>query len=1041
MKKISLILFMILVSSSMVFAEEVGKITYTEGRVDIVKAGSNMAAPLREGETISVGDSIRTKSNSKAEAVFNDKSSVRMAQNSRVEIKDYQLDEKNKRKTANIMLDRGKIRTKISKMSDSADFVISTPNAQGKVKGSDIFAFYQAGTSGMLVSEGRLAVVNTMQPQAELIVPAGNSVLIPSEELPKGPRPYFELEKKMYEKDTAIPASLPKKEEVTTIKGAISKISGEVKITRKGEDTSHKASINEIISEGDKIVTGDNGFVEIRLDNGNALNLKPNTDLVFVRMAINMKTGQYENTFSSSMGKIKSRIENLKAGSTFSISTPTAVSGARGTIMYLAITPTMIQSFFEGGEGYLQSLISGLEKTVAAGYNAYADDKGSIPDPIPTSDEERVGWGGGWNGEGVAEGYSSPEGGIGIYLTTDDETGIIGRSDPETPTSEGFNPFSDVPFGIPTSGGPVTVVTEPITSSGVLINDIFSYDEQVVDGVFEGLIAVVNTFWNGASADFISAGNFSSDGNDKFTWHSGYLYSYDPANETYTTYDGGAFRGLTGGIGFEADDIAVLDGLAKVIYIDPDGNAGIAGGDLAGIYSNPFGTYLVGGTFTGREISTEIGIPPESLIDSIDERTLDLYFAMPILYENGGVDIDYLDGIKVGISGQDWGIFGIKFGGEYEDESSSTFGSLIFGGLEAEGEEWVGIVAGLKNPDSGAISGIFRGIFSEGRGEGTLIGSMSSDIIGLADSESGWQAVGIGEWDAALALEPVSTIIYQSPVTGFGIEGMAFSFYKQKNGICFIELTGEDGVNGSDFKVAVAGYGDFRYGDASLISIKGTHADNIIDAVFNGIWLSATEDDKARAGTMTGDVVGYIDVEDGGINSWQAVGAGEWVEVTELLDMGQLGFNMTTLGNFVSMPITEVYSSTLTGAGAFTNPAGGAISLTMDMSLYATAPDALQGIWSALINGTYISPQAQAPGENWTWTAIVNNGPSETATLTGTQWQDNQWLANVSGTTETGTNFTGQAGGTYGDGNFSGVGAGKWNAPISSSVTTTIDIQ
>jgi len=232
--KMLLVLLAISLIPTYVFADEVGKITYLEGRVDIFKQSSEKGQSAREYDTLSIGDSVRTKSNSKAEIKFKDNSIARLAQNSKITIQDYQLNEKGQRKSAAIALERGKVRTIIAKMPHPADFDIITPNAKGIVKGSDIFTFYQAGSSGMLVAEGALSVVNMAHPETPTLIPSGNSVLIPLEKLPEGPRPYLDLEEKLHEQDTDIPFSAVKAQKISTITAQIAKFQGEVKVITKG---------------------------------------------------------------------------------------------------------------------------------------------------------------------------------------------------------------------------------------------------------------------------------------------------------------------------------------------------------------------------------------------------------------------------------------------------------------------------------------------------------------------------------------------------------------------------------------------------------------------------------------------------------------------------------------------------------------------------------------------------------------------------------------------------------------------------------------
>jgi hypothetical protein len=97
----------------------------------------------------------------------------------------------------------------------------------------------------------------------------------------------------------------------------------------------------------------------------------------------------------------------------------------------------------------------------------------------------------------------------------------------------------------------------------------------------------------------------------------------------------------------------------------------------------------------------------------------------------------------------------------------------------------------------------------------------------------------------------------------------------------------------------------------------------------------------------------------------------------------------------------------------------------MDISFYAQNALDLNGIWAALFNGSY---SGYTGGSNWN--INYSNEAGVNATLTGTEWSEGQWMANVSGTAPGDVNFNGQAGGTYTGteaGTFEGAGAGTWN--------------
>jgi len=788
-------------------AGEVGKITYTEGRVERLSPDSGAAMPLSENDSVSVGDSIRTKSNAKAEITFNDKTVVRVAQNSKVDIKDYQLDAENKRKTATIEIERGKARSIIAKMPDKADFIITTPNARGTVRGSDVIAFYQAGNSGMLVNEGKLNIMSLSHPESSLDITPGNSVVVPLEDLPKGPRPYLEIEKKLHEQDTNIPVTI-RKEKSSVIKAVIAKMSGDVKVTKKGSISASAASVNDILGDGDKIETGTDGIVELKFDNGNALNMKPGSNLTITKLAMDLSTGEYENLFESTAGKIRARIEGLKGKSRFEIKTPTAVSGARGTIMYLEITPTTMRVFFEGGNGSLNNIISGLQKAVAAGENAYADNGGNISDPQPTSDVDRETFGEGWDPGTGTEGYSAPERTAGMYVSGDETGGarIVGGVI-EPPVAGGMGPLNDVQFNQVFGGSqnpPVPVPVEDVTSGADLSAATAHYG--TVNGFIEGtgLARIVDTFWNGQTATLISAGNYGSDdGAEPFLWGS-VAYSRDPVTGALLTYDGGAFLAIVGGIGGSG----IMEGLLQGIYIDPAGNAGIVqGDDMAGSYSRDEGVSLLGGTLMGSQMPEEenIGVaavdffPSLWVNEDVEELADYVYQIWPdeggdtlLRTSNGNSDSASIDDDAVMLSGlfgefggsmttigeegmgrmatfslvnrdldmpeaQDWGIFLSGFLGSYAGPVAAGWTGAI-GGRVNFGAYYNDALAQFKDDEgywlADLVSGTWNGDHSLGAqiANGTFIsyakiGTVSGGLLGTYDDNGTWQAIGLGTWD------------------------------------------------------------------------------------------------------------------------------------------------------------------------------------------------------------------------------------------------------------------------------------------------------
>jgi len=222
---------------------------------------------------------------------------------------------------------------------------------------------------------------------------------------------------------------------------------------------------------------------------------------------------------------------------------------------------------------------------------------------------------------------------------------------------------------------------------------------------------------------------------------------------------------------------------------------------------------------------------------------------------------------------------------------------------------------------------------------------------------------------------------------------------------------------------------DGRDEGALLLSMKTNDWSlNRVNGTIEGITLDVHGQGELAGSKVNGQVRGcYIDVPVGIEGSWQAASCGDWVEVNNSLDWSTLA-NLTAdiQAINVSVPISEVVTSTgLAGAGTFGT--GTAISVTgMDVGFYALTPTAFEGIWAALISGSYnyLSPTSND------WSVIVNNGASDSATLTGTQWSNNEWKADVTGSTAAGISYSGSATGTYDNaGAFSGSGAGTWSSP------------
>jgi hypothetical protein len=162
--------------------------------------------PVATGMEVDTGDIVRTKSDSKVEITLVDASVLRLAEKTRVKIDKYLL-EGAERKDGSMTLYRGKVRAVVSKASSGdapGKFEIHTPTAVAGVRGTDFFVFHQLGVSGIMVTLGKVDVLNPNHPGSNQLVTAGNVVLVKDGERPQLPRPASSVEGDKHDNDTKI---------------------------------------------------------------------------------------------------------------------------------------------------------------------------------------------------------------------------------------------------------------------------------------------------------------------------------------------------------------------------------------------------------------------------------------------------------------------------------------------------------------------------------------------------------------------------------------------------------------------------------------------------------------------------------------------------------------------------------------------------------------------------------------------------------------------------------------------------------------------
>ncbi len=186
-------------------ANAIGKFTFIEGRVDVLRNGELPAVKATISDLVYVKDVVKTKSNSRAEVVFVDGNILRLAQRSKIDISEYVTEETIRKEI--ISLQSGKLEAivkeelvkHISVSPDAYRFEVHTPNAVTGVRGTDYFISHVDNLSGCYVRGGKVDTYNPKFPNAIVRVRTGYITFVPENQPPEPPRPARTEEIKAFE--------------------------------------------------------------------------------------------------------------------------------------------------------------------------------------------------------------------------------------------------------------------------------------------------------------------------------------------------------------------------------------------------------------------------------------------------------------------------------------------------------------------------------------------------------------------------------------------------------------------------------------------------------------------------------------------------------------------------------------------------------------------------------------------------------------------------------------------------------------------------
>jgi len=116
----------------------VAEVKKTHGVVDVFHAGARQAQPLVVGNSVEVGDTIRTGRRSRAQLKFVDGSVLNIGSLTKIQVGEFSYNAESKVRKSNIRALRGTVRAAVSKAEDNNSyFRIETPGAVAAVRGTD----------------------------------------------------------------------------------------------------------------------------------------------------------------------------------------------------------------------------------------------------------------------------------------------------------------------------------------------------------------------------------------------------------------------------------------------------------------------------------------------------------------------------------------------------------------------------------------------------------------------------------------------------------------------------------------------------------------------------------------------------------------------------------------------------------------------------------------------------------------------------------------------------------------------------------------
>ena len=657
------------------YAALAGKISFLEGRVDVLKTGRNMASPAKTGDPVDTGDIYRAKSDGRAEITFMNGNILKIAPRTRAEIKEAMFE--GDKSSSVVKLHRGRVQAtssdefikKVSAFAEGNKFEVHTPNAVAGIRGSSMLVSFERNATGTLFSIGKGYMFNPNDPQKKIVNIVGGTISFVTTPTgsPTPPRPATNAE-------IAIMVNA-----VTTI--------GKPK---NGGDQGQQGSGGTTTGTGTGGTTSGTGIASTPTTTGVPSAGSFNIAAVGAPPPAPAPTPPPPPPPPPPEPPAPVNV-NFKSDISTSL---WQFAGSGGTLFGTVTSPLYIKLTWGATPSDLDA------NAWITGYHVYYSNKGTLSAyPYAQLDQD------------ITSGYG-PET-ITIYQFAVGNTHYAVENFSGRPSITGSSAVVVIKDA---SGNVIVTYTVPTTGTGdwwhvfnIAADSSGSGSLYSLNGISDsgtpswrndGSITATMTgsgrLWTQGVAVPVTVtgrgGHIGGGGSHKGNIASSVIYSQNNLNNTRTTSDGGSYYGIFSGSGVDNNITALI----AALYIDPSGNAGYIKGRLTGSGASDDTFRLSGNVYSAKIMS---GFTPSDLRNIDIRRVPDYAISGSGSFAAGGT-IPYVsarDGLyHRTISNQNWGIWDAQLGLMYSGATGNDWTLSInmdnpgnnIQRLEVRGTQW-----------------------------------------------------------------------------------------------------------------------------------------------------------------------------------------------------------------------------------------------------------------------------------------------------------------------------------------------------------------